>query len=274
MSQDGSERMVAELLQARDAGRFVADLSLFGTNLTLPQAYQVAHELHGVLVSRGFKPAGRKIGFTNRALWEQFQVNAPIWGHVYEQTIHLAQAGQQRLSLAGMIAPRMEPEVVLKLSAAVPAGESSLDVLTNRIEWAAIGFEIVDSHFDNWRFTAAEAVADFGVHAGLVVGTPWHITPNDRPRLAETLESLKVTLSGGKDFLATGEGRNTLGGPLQALAHFNRVLSTQPWAAPLTTGDVITTGTLTTLPSLQSGESYTVQVAGAPLPSLRLELVQ
>ncbi len=90
--------------------------------------------------------------------------------------------------------------------------------------------------------------------------------------LASTLESLKVTLRGGKDFHADGEGRNALGNPLLALAHLARVVSAQPWAVPIGPGEVITTGTLTALPNLHSGESYSVHVEGAPLPPLRLEL--
>jgi 2-keto-4-pentenoate hydratase len=275
MSQhDASQQLVAELLQARDAGRLAANPSHFGVDLTLQQAYQVGHKLHERLVSRGFKPSGRKIGFTNRALWEQFQVSAPIWAHIYEQTVHFAQNGNLRLSLAGMVAARLEPEVVLKLSAPLPPGEPSVDTLADCIEWVAIGFEIVDSHFADWRFTAAEAVADFGVHAGLVVGTPWQVTSENRRHLASTLESLKVTLRGGKDFSAEGAGRNALGNPLLSLAHLGQVLSAQPWAAALGPGEVITTGTLTPLPILKSGESYSVQVEGAPLPPLRLELTE
>ena len=273
MNRDhASERLVAEFLQARDAGRLVERPSQIGFDLSLEQAYQIGHTLHERLVSRGFKPAGRKIGFTNRAMWEQFKVSAPIWAPLYEQTVHFAHEGNLRLSLAGMVAPRLEPEIVLKLSAPVPPGESSVDAVADCIEWVAIGFEIVDSHFADWRFTAAEAVADFGVHAALVVGTPWRVTAENRHSLASTLESLKVTLRGGKDFHADGEGRNALGNPLQALAHLVRVLSAQPGAAPLGPGEVITTGTLTALPNLHSGESYSVQVEGAPLPPLRLEL--
>jgi 2-keto-4-pentenoate hydratase len=269
---DASERLVAELLQARDAGRLAVHPSAFGCELSLEDGYLMGHALHEQLVSRGLKPAGRKIGFTNRALWEQFQVSAPIWAPAYEQTIHFAHDGKLRLSLGGMVAPRLEPEVVLKLSASVPSGEISVEALADRVEWVAIGFEIVDCHFADWRFTAAEAVADFGFHAALVVGTPWRMTAEERPSLASVLESLKVTLRGGKDFHAEGAGRNTLGSPLLALAHLARVLATLPWAAPLESGEVITTGTLTPLPNLRSGESYSVQVEGAPLPPLRLEL--
>jgi len=238
----------------------------------LGRAYQIGRGLHERLVTRGFKPIGRKIGFTNRATWKQFQVSEPVWAHMYAQTVHFAQGGHKRLSLAGMVAPRLEPEIVLRLRSAVPSGELSVEELATCIEWTAVGFEIVDTHFADWRFTAAEAVADFGLHAALVVGTPWRVDSETPDHLAAVLESLNVTLRGSKDLVAEGEGRNALGGPLLALGFLARVLSTQSCAAPLMPGEVITTGTLTAFPYLHHGGLYRVEVAGAPLAPLQLEL--
>ncbi len=265
--------LVTALLQARDAAAITARPSAGGADFPLDRAYQVGRALHERLLARGFTPVGRKIGFTNRAMWQQFQVSEPIWARMYAQTVHVAQGGAHRLSLDGMAAPRLEPEVVLKLRAAVPAGDPSPEALAGCIEWAAVGFEIVDSHFPEWRFTAAEAVADFGVHAALVVGTPWHVGSESPRHLATVLETLRVSLRGGAGFAAEGEGRNALGSPLLALAHLADVVARQPWAPPLAAGEVITTGTLTPLPVLRRGEIYSVEIAGAPLPGLRLELV-
>jgi hypothetical protein len=50
------------------------------------------------------------------------------------------------------------------------------------------------------------------------------------------------------------------------------VLAAKSWAPALLPGEVIATGTLTALPYLRPGESYSVQVAGAPLAQLQLEL--
>src|SRR5689334_2291851 len=121
--REANEKLVAELLQARDAGRLAANPSHFGFDLTLGRAYQIGRELHERLVVHGYKPTGRKIGFTNRAMWEQFKVSEPIWAHVYEQTVHFAQEGHACLALDGMVAPRLEPEIVLKLRSPVPTGE-------------------------------------------------------------------------------------------------------------------------------------------------------
>jgi 2-oxo-3-hexenedioate decarboxylase len=228
--------------------------------------------LHERLVERGYQSIGRKIGFTNSALWEQFQVSQPIWAHMYAQTVQFAQGGQARLSLAGMVSLRLEPEVVLKLRHPVPKGEPSPEELAACLEWAAVGFEIVHSHYPEWRFTGAEAVADFGLHAALVVGTPWRLDSENPQHIATMLETLKVILRGGKDFEAEGEGRNALGSPLLALGFLARVLVAQPWAPPLLPGEVITTGTLTALPYLHPGDSYRVEVAGAPLATLKLDL--
>ena len=63
-----------------------------------------------------------------------------------------------------------------------------------------------------------------------------------------------------------------MGSPLLALGFLARVLAVQSWAPPLLSGEVITTGTLTALPYLRPGESYRVEVVGAPLAQLELEL--
>jgi 2-oxo-3-hexenedioate decarboxylase len=173
-----------------------------------------------------------------------------------------------------MVAPRLEPEIVLKLRSSVPSGKVPVEELARCIEWAAVGFEIVDSHYADWRFTAAEAVADFGVHAALVVGTPWRVDSEQPASIATVLETLKVSLRGGQDFAAEGAGRNALGNPLLALGHLARVLSAQSWALPLAAGEVITTGTLTALPYARRGEAYRLEVRGAPLAALRLELTK
>jgi 2-oxo-3-hexenedioate decarboxylase len=230
------ERLTADLLQARATAQRTRQPSTRDAGFNIESGYRVGRALHARLVERWYRPVGRKIGFTNRALWEQLKVSAPIWAYVYEQTVHFAQAGRARLALDGMVAPRLEPEVVLKLREAVLSGDFTAEELAHCVEWAAVGFEIVDSHYPDWRFTAAEAVADFGVHAALVVGTPWRVESEDPAEVATALQTLKVTLRGGKDFFAEGEGRNTLGSPLLALGSLARVLANQSSAPPLMAG--------------------------------------
>jgi 2-oxo-3-hexenedioate decarboxylase len=266
------EQMTADLLHARDAGCHTAQPSQRGHAFGIQDGYEVGRALHERLMERGYRPAGRKIGFTNPTTWREFDLDTPIWAHVYAQTVHSADQGRCTMSLSGMVAPRLEPEVVLKLRGPVPADELPAEEIARCVEWVAIGFEVVDSHYPAWRFTGADAVADFGVHAALVIGTPWHVVSEDPRHLAAVLETLEVTLRGGQDFVAQGVGRNALGNPLLALGHLARVLAAQPWSPPLAAGEVVTTGTLTALPHIRPGESYHVEVGGALLAPLQLEL--
>ena len=49
---------------------------------------------------RGWKPVGRKIGFTNRTIWPRYGVYQPMWAHVWAHTVHHATADRATLSLA------------------------------------------------------------------------------------------------------------------------------------------------------------------------------
>ena len=94
---------------------------------------------------RGEKRVGRKIGFTNRTIWEEYKVYAPIWGYVYKYTLHEL-SNTTSLSLAGLAEPRIEPEIVFGLAGA-PDPEMDEAALLSCVEWVAHGFEIVQSIF-------------------------------------------------------------------------------------------------------------------------------
>ena len=265
--------VAADLLRARDTASLTALPSQSQAGFDLEKGYQVGRALHEDLVERGYAPVGRKIGFTNRATWEEFRLDTPIWAHMYSHTVHFADRAGFHLSLKGMAAPRIEPEVVFKLRRPIPQGDPLVEEIADCVEWAAIGFEFVDCHAPDWRFTAADAVADFGLHAALVVGTPWQLESEDPEAVAVQMQEMKVTLSRGGEIMALGEGRNALGSPLLALGHLARVVRRQAWAAPVSYGEIITTGSLTPLPHVSAGERWSVRVAGAPLEPLEVDLV-
>jgi 2-oxo-3-hexenedioate decarboxylase len=135
---------------------------------TLAVAYQDALALRSLRLARGEKARGFKLGFTNRSIWPIYDVYAPIWGTVYDSTLHLCE-GEDRLSISKMCQPRIEPEIVFGMRH-TPASGATLEDLFDAIEWLAPGFELVQTHLPNWKFKAPDAVADGGLHGRLVVG--------------------------------------------------------------------------------------------------------
>src|SRR6185437_986492 len=165
----------------------------------------------------------RKIGFTNRTIWPRYGVYQPMWAHVWTRTVHFARDGNASLPLQNFVQPRIEPEVVFKLKGPVPLTNDP-DAILASVEWIAPGFEIVQSHFPDWKFSAADCTAACGLHGALVVGRPVPITDANRTRLAAALPGFAVTLSHGDKVIDRGVGSNVLGSPALALAHLARVL--------------------------------------------------
>ncbi|WP_299391650.1 2-keto-4-pentenoate hydratase [Pelagibius sp.] len=243
------------LIAAYDDAVTLAPITAARPAFSVDEGYAVLEEIEARRRAAGWRPLGRKIGFTNRTLWDRYGVWQPMWAHVWDRTVHGAEQGRASLALRPFVQPRLEPEVVFKLKAPVPVSDDPVAVLES-VEWIAAGFEIVQSHFPDWRFTAADCTAAFGLHGALVVGTPLSVTDANRTALAETLPVFTASLSRGDNLVERGRGANVLDSPALALVHLARVLSGQPQFPPLAAGEIVTTGTLTDAWPVEPGETW------------------
>ncbi|HEY6513762.1 MAG TPA: hydratase [Burkholderiaceae bacterium] len=232
-------------------------------------AYQTALAVRALRIARGERPVGYKIGFTNRTIWPRYGVFAPIWGSVWHTTLQHCD-GHGSLAVGALCQPRIEPEIVFGLLATPPAN-ASLAQLFDCVDWLAPGFEIVQSHHANWKFSAAEAVADGSLHARLLVGrrTPVRELAASAPALDERLAAATVKLCRNDAVIDQGRGANVLDGPLHALHHFVLEMQRCPGAPSLQAGDVVTTGTWTDAYPVEPGQVWQSQF-DPPLHGLEL----
>jgi 2-keto-4-pentenoate hydratase len=232
-------------------------------------AYQSALAVRALRMARGEQPRGYKVGFTNRGIWQRYNVFAPIWGTVWDTSLTFCE-GEGDVALAATCQPRIEPEAVFCIRA-TPPQKASLDELFECIDWVAPGFEIVQSHQPGWKFAAPDAVADGGLHARLLVGTRTAAAglARDAQVFGQALAAASVTLSCNGKPMDRGTGANVLGDPLQALLYFLQELRACPGATDLQPGDVVTTGTWTDAWPVAPGEQW-VAAFDAPLASLKV----
>ncbi|MFM8766914.1 MAG: 2-keto-4-pentenoate hydratase [Rubrivivax sp.] len=269
MSPTAVASQAERLLQAWDhAG--LTNLPSSGLELfDLAAAWQVAQQLLQARQARGEVVAGWKIGFTNRSIWQRYGVRAPIWGPVWQGGLTLLDAPQASIHLDGLCQPRLEPEIVFGLCAE-PRADMSLEALQGCIEWVAHGFEIVHTHFADWRFTAPDTVADFALHGRLLVGPR---VPVSRFRdLAGELAALCLELHEGGRRRDTGQGTVVLDGPLHALRHWLQALAQHTPHWRVEPGQVVTTGTLTDAWPLQPGQRWHTVLSDPRLTALSLDV--
>src|SRR5215207_6097686 len=168
------QAVAAEAYAVLDTGRQITPFSSRLAHFDLDDAYRVTAAVRQLRETRGEIPLGRKIGFTNRTIWDEYQVAAPMWGYIYDRTIHDLADVESSVSLAGLAEPRIEPEIIFGLAAA-PAPDMDERALLGCVDWVAHGFELVQSIFPRWEFTLPDTVAAYGLHGRLIVG-PWRCT--------------------------------------------------------------------------------------------------
>jgi 2-oxo-3-hexenedioate decarboxylase len=259
--------IAAEAFAALGNGRQIDPFSLRPRGLSVESAYGIMPLVRQMYEAGGARAIGRKIGFTNRTIWAQYGVYAPIWGHVFDSTVHDL-ATVETLPLASLSEPRIEPEIVFGLAAA-PLAQMDEVALSSCIAWVALGFEIVQSIYPGWKFSAADTIAANGVHGALMIG-PRHPFA---PRAAEwqkTLSAFEIDLNCDGRPVDRGHAENVLGGPLSALRHLVGLLATDPLNPPLAAGEIVSTGTLTKAMPISPGEAWTTAPSGIALDAIRL----
>jgi 2-oxo-3-hexenedioate decarboxylase len=270
MNADRIESLAQQMLQAWDGARCVPLPSADAAGLPHDVAYAVADRLRGLRMARGERPAGWKIGFTNRSLWPRYGVDRPMWAPVWDTTLHMLDDNAGRLSLAGLSQPRIEPEIAFIFDVAPRAG-MSLDELRSCLAWVAHAFEIVHTHYEGWRFTPADTAADFALHGRLFVSSRMPVPAWGEP-LAGDLSALRVELLCDGEVKDRGAGSVVLDGPLQALKTLidSMAAITPHWR--VAAGDVITTGTITDAWPLLPGQHWTTRLSDARLSPLSLHV--
>jgi len=258
-----------QALAAWDRAALLERWTLREPGFGLPEAYAVAHAVRQRRMQRGEHVRGYKIGFTNRSLWPKYGVDAPLWGTVWDTTLRLLEGTEARTILQGLVQPRLEPEIVFGFCGPAHAGMND-DELVRCVEWVAHGFEIVHAHFDQWRFGVADAAADGGLHARLLVGPRVPIAAFARP--AAELTALELELWCDDVCVDRGRGSAVLDGPLAALRTWLNAMAQQPHGWSVTAGDVVTTGTLTDAWPLRPGQVWRTRLSDARLAGLCLRV--
>ena len=223
-------------------------------------------------IQNGETPLGRKIGFTNRTIWDEYDVHQPIWGDIYDSTVSYLSNQKGPFHLKGLAEPRIEPEIVFKLKS---KPNSSMDqaALLACMEWVAHGFELVQSLFPDWRFSVADTIAGYGLHGALLIGPPHVFKDGEQAAWLDALAHFSIDLFHNETCVDTGFARNVLDGPLSALRHLVSVLENDPYNPDLQAGEIVTTGTLTRAFPVKHGDTWRTELFGLDLPPAEIHFV-
>jgi 2-oxo-3-hexenedioate decarboxylase len=199
--------------------------------------YEVQRELIDLRVKRGERLTGVKLGFTSEAKRAQMGVRDVILGRLTD-AMAITEGGT--VDTARFIHPRVEPEVAYLIGA------------NGTIAAVAPAIEVIDSRYENFRFSLESVIADNTSAAAYVIG-PWR--PYDPARW-----NLGVIFEAGTT--QVGSTGAILGDPRRALAEAARFTA-------LEEGWILLAGAATTAEPLKPGMFVRAEIQHLGSVSLR-----
>ncbi|GAB3328222.1 2-keto-4-pentenoate hydratase [Haloplanus salinarum] len=215
--------------------------------LTVADGYAVQRAVLDRREDTAGPPVGYKVGFTSAAIRDELGVDEPAYGRVLDGTVRT----EGRLD-DGLIEPKVEPELALRLGEPLEPPVDAVDILAATTAVVPV-VEVVDSRIRDWTVEAGSAVADNALAARVVHGGRT-AAPTD---LDLELEAVAVRRNGER--VATGVGADVLDGPARVVAWLVEALADR--GKRLAAGDLVSTGSLTPLVSLDPGDTVEARFA-------------
>jgi 2-oxo-3-hexenedioate decarboxylase len=212
----------------------------------LVEAYEVQKASMARRYARGERRIGIKMGFTSRAKMTQMGIDEMIWGRLTDAM--LVEDGGA-IDFAGFVHPRVEPELAFLLKAPL-AGKVTPMAALAALAGIAPALEIIDSRYENFKFSLTDVVADNSSSSAFVVG-PWSSPAIDFSNLGMILE-----IDGAARQI--GSSAAILGHPIRSLVAAARLAGAA--GEPLQAGDVVMAGGATAAEALAPGQHVRVSV--------------
>jgi len=223
-----------------DAQRFARATPQLSEPLTVTDAYAVQAASLARRYARGERRVGIKMGFTSRAKMAQMGVNEMIWGRLTDAM--MVEEGD-RIAFGAYVHPRVEPEIAFLLKAALP-GRVTIPQAVVALAGVAPALEIIDSRYENFKFSWTDVVADNSSSSGFVIGA-W----NDP---AQSVANLGMVLEIDGAARQIGSSAAILGNPLRSLVAAARLADAA--GEPLQAGDIVLAGGATAAEALVPGQ--------------------
>ncbi len=214
--------------------------------LSVADAYAIQAASIGLRVERGERRVGVKMGFTSRAKMVQMGLSDVIWGRL-THAMQVEEGGT--VDFGRFVHPRVEPEIAFLLKRPLSGEVTAAEALA-AVEAVAPALEIIDSRFQNFKFTLPEVIADNASSSGFVVGA-WH-----DPHCDFTNLGLMLSIDGRA--VQVGSTAAILGHPLRALVAAARLSGAA--GEPLEAGSVVMAGGATQAEWIKPGQYVSVDM--------------
>ena len=247
------ESIAKRLYLALKQGTTMSPLTEQYTHITIEDAYHISRQVLQLRMDNNNElVVGKKIGVTSAAVQDMLGVFQPDFGFL---THTMAYADNADIRVRGnLIQPRAEAEIAFRLKSDLKGpGVTEIDVL-NATQCIMPCFEIVDSRIENWQIKIQDTISDNASCGVYVLGNA-EIDPN-----GIDLANLEIKVYKNSTLISQGKSSAVQGNPLTAVAWLANTLGAVD--IPFLAGEVILSGSLVPLESVQAGDHMHLELSG------------
>ena len=217
----------------------------------LASAYAIQEVNNSLLIKAGARVVGRKIGLTSKAVQAQLGVDQPDFG-ILLNTMEVL--NNDSISVKELMQPKAEAEIAFVLAKDLPPHELSMHELISSIDYALASIEIVGSRIENWNIKITDTIADNASASHFVVG--------HQPVKLENVDLIncKMQMTKNGKIVSAGSGAACLGSPLNATLWLVNTMA--KLGTPLKAGEVILSGALGPMASVEAGDRFEASFTG------------
>jgi 2-keto-4-pentenoate hydratase len=254
------ERAAAALADAARTARPCAPIRDLLPAGDLEAAYAVQNRLTAQALERGRRIVGRKIGLTSVAVQKQLGVDQPDYGMLFDD---MAFGDGEPIPWSRLLQPKVEAEVALVLERDLDRASLALPDVIAATAFALPAIEVVGSRIADWKISLVDTVADNASSGVYVLGT----TPRRLDAFDARLCGMVMSRRG--EPVSLGVGAACLGNPLLAALWLARKMVAV--GAPLRAGDVVLTGALGPMVTVEPGDVLRAEIGGLGSVEARFE---
>lgn len=248
LSPEDKARCAEIVDNAAHQGHSIPMLTRDLPEMTIEDAYDIQRASMKRRFDRGERLVGMKMGLTSLAKMKQMGVHSPIYGHL-TSTMLMEEGGE--LSHGLYCHPRVEPEICFLLGEDLEGPTTPAQAMA-AVEGVCAALEVIDSRYENFKFTLIDVVADNASSTKVVLASKM-FSPDE-----VDLSNLGMVMEINGEVVKTGSSAAIFEHPARSLAKLVNMLAER--GEGLKAGQIVMAGGATAAVALQPGQHVRVQV--------------